>query len=71
MGAKIVETVVNGFTSGGTGIASGFVQFFDGMTKTSEGTLTGVAEVGFTLVGMGLIIAVGMGLWRKLTHRVH
>ena len=70
MGAEIVSTVVDGFTTGGTGLATGFVQFFDGITKTAEGTLTGVAEVGFTLFGLGLIIAVGFGIWRKLTHKI-
>lgn len=70
MGTEIVSTVVEGFTSGGTGLATGFVQFFDGITKTAEGTLTGVAEVGFTMLGFGLIIAVGFGVWRKLTRKI-
>ena len=70
MGADIVSTVVDGFTSGGTGLATGFVQFFDGITKTAEGTLTGVAEVGFTMLGFGLIIAVSFGVWRKLTRKI-
>ena len=70
MGAEIVSTVVEGFTSGGTGLATGFVQFFDGITKTAEGTLTGVAEVGFTMIGFGLIIAVAFSVWRKLTRKV-
>ena len=70
MGAEIVSTVVEGFTSGGTGLATGFVQFFDGITKTAEGTLTGVAEVGFTMIGFGLIIAAAFGVWRKLTRKV-
>ena len=70
MGAEIVSTVVEGFTSGGAGLATGFVQFFDGITKTAEGTLTGVAEVGFTMIGFGLIIAVAFGVWRKLTRKV-
>lgn len=70
MGAEIVSTVVEGFTSGGTGLAQGFVGFFDGITKTAEGTLTGVAEVGFTMLGFGLIISVAYGVWHKLTRKI-
>lgn len=70
MGANIVGTIVEGFTTGGTGLAGGCVQLFDGLTKTAEGTLTGVAEVGFTLLGVGLVISVTLGLFRKLSHRV-
>ena len=70
MGSTIVGTIVDGFTEGGTGLASGCVQLFDGLTKTADGTLTGVAEVGFTLVGVSLVIAVTLGLFRKLSHRV-
>lgn len=70
MGAKFVEAVVNGFSSGGTGLAAGMVETFDAVTKTAEGTLTGVAEVGMTMMGLGLLIAVVFGLWRKFTRRV-
>ena len=70
MGAKIIEAIISGFTSGGTGLASGTVSTFDAMVKTTEGALTGVAEVGFALMGFGLITAVVIGLWRKLAKRV-
>ena len=70
MGAEIVSTVVEGFTSGGTGLATGFVQFFDGITKTAEGTLTGVAEIALTLTGVGLMIGIGTGIFKKLTKKI-
>ena len=47
MGAEIVSTVVEGFTSGGTGLATGFVQFFDGITKTAEAAEEIAAEKEF------------------------
>ena len=70
MGEKIVSTFVGGFTSGGTGIATGLVQFFDGITKNAEGGLTGVAEIGFTLAGVGLIVGIGVGLFKKFSAKI-
>lgn len=70
MGAKFVEAIVSGFSSGGSGLATGFVDTFDAVTKTAEGTLTGVAEVGMTMIGFGLLVGAVFGLWRKFTRRV-
>ena len=70
MGQNIVTAVVEGFSNGGTGLATGLVQFFDSITKTTDGALTGVAEVGFTMIGFGLVIAVAFGVWNKLTKKI-
>lgn len=70
MGAKFVEAIVDGFSSGGSGLATGFVDTFDAVTKTSTGALTGVAEVGMTMIGFGLLVGAVFGLWRKFTRRV-
>ncbi|MBQ7322533.1 MAG: hypothetical protein IJW99_10590 [Clostridia bacterium] len=70
MGAKFVEAIVNGFTSGGSGLGTGVVSTFDAVTKTAEGTLTSVAEVGMTMIGFGLLVGAVFSLWRKFTRRV-
>ena len=70
MGAKFVEAIVSGFSSGGSGLATGFVDTFDAVTKTAEGTLTGVAEVGMTMMGFGLLVGAVFALYRRFTRRV-
>lgn len=70
MGAKFVEAIVGGFSEGGVGLASGLIESFDAVTKTSEGALTGVAEVGLTLIGFWLIVGVTRGLFSKFSRRV-
>ena len=70
MGAQFVEAIVGGFSSGGTGLATGLIDAFDAVTTTSAGTLTGVAQVGCTLIGFWLIVGVTRGLYAKFAHRV-
>ena len=70
MGASFVTAFVEGFTTGGAGLATGMVGFFDGLMKSAEGGLTSVAELGITAAGVGLVIAVGTGIFRKLSRKV-
>ena len=69
MGSNFVTAFVEGFTSGGAGLATGMVGFFDGLMKGAEGGLTSVAEVGITMAGVGLVIGVGTAIFRKLAHK--
>ena len=70
MGATIVGTIIEGFTSGGAGLATGLVGFFDGLVKTADGGMTGVAEIALTLTGVGLMIGIGTGIFKKLTKKI-
>lgn len=70
MGANIVSTFIEGFTTGGAGLATGLTGFFDGLVKGAEGGLTTVAEIGITLAGVGLVIGIGTGLFRKLSAKL-
>lgn len=69
MGANFVTAFVEGFTSGGAGLATGMVGFFDGLMKGAEGGLTSVAEVGAMMAGVALVIGVGTALFKRLAHR--
>lgn len=70
MGTSIVETIVEAFQTGATGLATGFTGFFDGLFKNAEGGLSTVAELAFAMVGVGLIVGISMGLVKKFTKKV-
>ena len=70
MGANFVSTFIEGFTTGGAGLATGLVGFFDGLMKTADGNLTGVAEIGITAAGVALVVGVGTAIFRKLARKV-
>ena len=70
MGAKFVEAIVSGFADGGTGLATGLVGAFDAVTQTAEGALTGVAEVGLTLMGFGILTGFVFGIVKKFSRKV-
>lgn len=70
MGAEFVEAIVSGFSEGGLGLATGMLSAFDAVTKTAEGGLTNLAQVGLTLGGFGLFTGFIFGLVRKFSHKV-
>lgn len=70
MGSEIIAAIIEPFTGFGTGLANCVVSMFDAIFKTADGKLTTIVSVGFSMMGVGIVVGLGMLVIKKITHRV-
>lgn len=70
MGSEIIAAIIEPFMGFGTGLANCVVSMFDAIFKTADGKLTTIASVGFSMMGVGIVVGLGMLVVKKITHRV-